>query len=58
MCDIYPFKDINCNKNSILKLKKSLYNLKQLIKCWNNEANDFFLEISFCRSDNDYCLYR
>lgn len=54
---IYPPKGVTCKSGKVLKLKKSLYGLKQSSKCWNNEINGFLLELGFTRSDNDFCLY-
>lgn len=54
---IFPPKGINIENNSVFKLKKSLYGLKQSSKCWNDEINRFLLEIGFYRSESDFCLY-
>lgn len=54
---IYPPKGISLPENKILKLRKSLYGLKQSSKCWNDEINRFLLDIGFCRSENGFCLY-
>lgn len=48
---IYPPKGTNSGDNLVFKLRKSLYGLKQSSKCWNDELNDFLLEIGFWRSD-------
>lgn len=44
-------------QGKVLKLKKSLYGLRQSSKCWNEEINKCLIEIGFKRSDNDHCLY-
>lgn len=54
---IYPPKGVKCKQNSVLKLDKSLYGLKQSSKCWNDEINKFLLSLGFKRSESDYCLY-
>lgn len=57
--DVYIFfpQGVKCKSNKVLKLKKSLYGLRQSSKCWNEEINSFLLTIGFIRSENDYCLY-
>lgn len=54
---IFPPEGTKFKPNVVLKLKKSLYGLKQSSKCWNDEINKFLLDINFVRSDNDFCLY-
>lgn len=44
-------------KNSIVKLNKSLYGLKNSPKCWNIKFNDVMLKEGFVRSNCDSCLY-
>lgn len=41
----------------VLKLKRSLYGLKQSPKCWNNRFHEFVVGLGFRRSEADYCLY-
>ena len=43
--------------NTVLKLKKSLYGLKQSSRCWNTKVNQHLIKIGFKRSINDTCLY-
>ena len=43
--------------NSILKLQKSLYGLKQSPRCWNTKFNQVLIQLGFVRSSHDYCLY-
>ena len=43
--------------NSVLKLRKSLYGLKQCPRCWNNKFNSALIKLGFIRSSHDYCLY-
>lgn len=54
---IYYPKGMLPYPGKILKLKKSVYGLKESSRCWNNEINSFLLEIGFVRSENDFCLY-
>lgn len=55
---MYPPEGVNyCKPNQVLKLDKSLYELKQSSKCWNNKINSFLVSLGFKRSDSDYCLY-
>lgn len=54
---IYPPKGVKCETGKVLKLKRSLYGLKQSSKCWNDEINSYLLELGFVRSENDFCLY-
>ena len=43
--------------NDVLKLKKSLYGLKQSPRCWNTKFNNILLKFGFSRSMHDACLY-
>lgn len=54
---IYPPKGVTCKNGYILKLKKSIYGLKQAAKCWNDTINEFLVNLGFQRSTADYCLY-
>lgn len=44
-------------QGNVLKLKKSLYGLKQSPKCWNDRFHTFICKLGFKRSNADYCLY-
>ncbi len=44
-------------ENEVCKLKRSIYGLKQLPRCWNTAFNQFLLELGFDRSKEDPCLY-
>lgn len=52
-----PPDGVNIDDGMVLKLKKSLYGLKQSPKCWNNRFHQFVTGLSFKRSEADYCLY-
>ena len=62
-CDIYleqpkgfESKGKN-NESKVLKLKKSLYGLKQSGRMWNNLLHGFLVGQGFIRSDADNCVY-
>ena len=44
-------------KNLILKLKKSLYGLKQSGRNWNHMIHDYLMSQSFKQSEVDNCVY-
>ena len=54
---IYPAEGFKCNKEKVLKLKKSIYGLRQASKCWNDKINSFLLKYGFKRSGVDSCMY-
>lgn len=54
---VYPPEGVKCKDGYVLKLKKSLYGLKQSSKCWNNKINESLETLGFIRSETDYCLY-
>lgn len=41
----------------VIKLKRSLYGLKQSPRCWNDRFNEFIIKLGFTRSQADYCFY-
>lgn len=41
----------------VLRLKKSLYGLRQSPKCWNIRFHEYISSLGFKRSSADYCLY-
>ena len=43
--------------NFILKLKKSLYGLKQGSHCWNQKLHAYFISQGFTRLSSDYAIY-
>lgn len=48
---------VNVPEGKVIKLRRSLYGLKQSPKCWNTRFHDFVANLGFERSRNDYCLY-
>lgn len=57
---IKPPKGYTCKKkgvNIVLKLKKSLYGLKQSPRCWYKQLKDFFTSINFKASSADPCFF-
>lgn len=45
------------NQNIVLKLKKSLYGLKQSPRCWYKQLKDFFVSVKFNPSKVDPCFF-
>lgn len=45
------------SENKVLKLKKSLYGLKQSARVWNKRATEILVEIGFINGKADQCLY-
>lgn len=43
--------------NAVLKLKKSLYGLKQSPRCWYKQLSEFFSSINFSPSKADPCFF-
>lgn len=43
--------------NKVLRLRKSIYGLKQAAKAWNDKLNETLMEIGFIQSKSDDCLY-
>lgn len=54
---MYPPEGVSVIQGKVLKLRKSLYGLKQAAKCWNDTFSNFLIELGFQRSLNDSCLY-
>lgn len=48
---------VEAGQNSVCKLEKSSYGLKQSPRCWNERLNGQLLRMGFTRSCHDYCLY-
>lgn len=48
---------LKTNKDTVLKLKRSLYGLTESPKCWNERIDNFLKEKGFNRSGYDSCLY-
>lgn len=47
----------NGNESKVCKLKKSIYDLKQAAKSWNNKIHNFLTEQKFNRFKHDPCVY-
>jgi hypothetical protein len=45
------------NDRRVLRLRKSIYGLKQAAKVWNETLNDILLKNHFIRNEFDKCLY-
>lgn len=57
---IHPPKGYKCkilSENVVLKLKKSLYGLKQSPRCWYTQLKEFFTSIKFIPSLADPCFF-
>lgn len=52
-----PPKGIEIEDGKVLKLRKSLYGLKQSPRCWNAKFHDVMTKLNFKRSDAEPCLY-
>lgn len=48
---------IKIPEGHVLKLRKSLYGLRQSPRCWNERFHNFITKLGFERSQSDYCLY-
>lgn len=45
------------DENTVCKLKKALYGLKDSPRNWNKKFNDVMSKLGFVRCDYEYCLY-
>lgn len=52
-----PPKGIEIEEGKVLKLRKSLYGLKQSPRCWNAKFHNVMTKLNFKRSDAEPCLY-
>lgn len=57
--DVYmkPPQGVEVPKGKVLKLRKSLYGLKQSPRCWNLKFHGVMTKLGFHRSDAEPCLY-
>lgn len=58
--DVYikPPKGTKVEKGKVLKLRKSLYGLKEAPKCWNTRFHKFITSLGMEQSKSDFCLYK
>lgn len=49
--------NLECKANSVLKLKRAIYGLKQSARAWNKRINDCLLELGYVKSKLEPCLY-
>lgn len=47
----------NNRTNQVCKLRRSLYGLKQALRCWTKRIDDLLLKLGFKTSEADPCLY-
>lgn len=43
--------------NRVCRLQRSLYGLKQALRCWNQKFDDFMVSLKFQQRREDPCLY-
>lgn len=48
---------LKASMNSVCKLYKALYGLRQSPKCWYDKLNSYLLELGFQKSKSDPCFY-
>lgn len=41
----------------VCRLKRSIYGLKQLLRCWSHALDDHLKEMGFKQTPSDPCLY-
>lgn len=51
-------KDCKTTSDKVCKLKKSLYGLKQVPRCWNRKFHNALKIFQFKESNADKCIYR
>ncbi|CAH2103269.1 unnamed protein product [Euphydryas editha] len=49
--------NLKCKENSVLKLKRAIYGLKQSARAWNKRIDDCLLKLNFVKSKLEPCLY-
>ena len=45
------------HENKILKLKRALYGLKQILRAWNNRIDKYFQDNNFIKCPHENALY-
>ena len=48
---------VTVNEAKVLKLRRSIYGLKQSLRCWNEEFSDYLKGICFVQSEADPFIY-
>ena len=57
-CEVYMEQPQGFHEGDhVMKLKKSLYGLKQSGRMWNNLLHSFLIKIGFIRSEVENCVY-
>ena len=54
---IPPGTKLATGDDGIYKLLKSLYGMKQALRCWNTLINAYLIEKGFTRFEADLCIY-
>lgn len=49
--------NLKCKSNTVLKLKRAIYGLKQSARAWNQRLNDCLLALGYVKSKLEPCLY-
>ena len=54
---IKPPDGYEYRENTVCRLKKSIYDLKQTGKCWNEYLTEVMLKSGMCQSIEDPCIF-
>ena len=44
-------------ENLVCRLNKSLYSLKQVLRCWYKRFNSFIISLGYNKLNSDHCVY-